>query len=160
VPKDRRVENIDRFVVQALEDCPGNICARILNQNHWTEFATRRRRSTSDQSVKRCAIAVLDNELRAESRHYVAHINMPPVGTQGQTFDPFRAVNSSVGPFIRHFRMQERVSSNAFLHLVLSLKCDGIRERKRIHDGREVLRACGCQLAQCRRVKRLGITPT
>ena len=158
MPKDRRVENIDPFVVEPFEDCPGNICARILNQSHWTESATRRRRSTSDESVKRCAIAILDNELRAEGRHNVAHVNMPPVGTQGQTFDPFRVVHGTVGPFIRHFRMQEQVSSNAFLHLVLSPECRGICNSKRIHDGREVLRACGCQLSQCRRVKGFSVT--
>src|SRR4029077_74439 len=142
------------------EDCASNIFARILNQKHWTEHLTRPRGATSDESVKGCFIAAIDNDLRTKSGHDIAHIDMPPIRAEGQALDPFRAVHGTVGPFICHFRMQVGVSSNAFLHLWFSPELRGIRDRKRISQGREVLRAGGWQLSQCRRVKRLGITPT
>ena len=35
-----------------------------------------------------------------------------------QTFQPFRAVNDPVRPFIGDFRLQQRISTNAFLDLL------------------------------------------
>ena len=36
----------------------------------------------------------------------------------GQALEPFRAVNDPVRPFISDFRLQQRISTNAFLDLV------------------------------------------
>ena len=36
----------------------------------------------------------------------------------GKTFQPFRAVNDPVGPFIGDFRLQKWISANAFLDLL------------------------------------------
>src|SRR5206468_12872749 len=92
-----------------------------------------------------------DDGLRTEGRHDVAHVNVPPVGAQCQALNPFRAVNRAVGPFVRHFRMQIRVSYNTFLNLRLGLS------GKWIGHYWEVLRACRRKLAQCRRMERLAI---
>ena len=77
----------------------------------------------------------LDNGLRTDGRHDVAHVDMPPVGAQCQALDPFRAVNSSVGPLIRYFWMQIGLPRIALLDLWLGLS------GKRISHDREVLRA-------------------
>ena len=71
-----------------------------------------------------------DDGLRTECCYDVAHINMPPVGAQCQTLDPFRTVNRSIGPFIGHFRMQVGISYDAFLNLRLGL--DGKTDRLRL----------------------------
>src|SRR5438477_3526018 len=79
---------------------------------------------------------------------------MPPIRAQCQALDPFRAPNRSIGPFIRHFRMQIRVSYNSFFNLRLSLR------GKRIRYDWEVLRACRAKLTQFRRMVPLGIAAT
>ena len=94
---------------------------------------------------------MLDNELRAEGRYNIAHVNMPPIRAQRQALDPFRAVNRPVGPFIGHFWVQLGVSANVFFDLDIGLR------GKWIDDPREVLRARGRNLRQIRRMKRFGV---
>src|SRR4029077_8758167 len=79
---------------------------------------------------------------------------MPPVGAQCQALNPFRAVNSSVGPFIRYFWMQIRVTNDSLLDLWLSLI------GKRIGHDREALRRSRRYLRECRCMERLGIAAT
>src|SRR4029453_15516587 len=63
----------------------------------------------------------------------ITQVDMPPIGAQGQAIEPFRAVNNAVGPFIRGFRFQVRISGNAFFYLILCLRGEGIS------TGREAL---------------------
>src|SRR5262249_35930158 len=63
----------------------------------------------------------LNDKLRAEGRHNVAQVDMPPVGTQGQAFDPLGTVNNSVRPFVGNFRVKKGISNSAFLNLRLRL---------------------------------------
>src|SRR4249919_3139194 len=79
---------------------------------------------------------------------------MPPVGADRQALDPFRAVNSSIGPFIRHFWMQSRVTQYSLLDLWLGLS------RKRISHDREALRGSGRHLRECRRMEGFRIAAT
>ena len=72
VPKNRRVQNINCFVVETFKDCARKICVRIDNQRNGTAIRltiregrrTRRRRVPKHQTRK----IGLDNELRAEGR--------------------------------------------------------------------------------------------
>ena len=74
----------------------------------------RRRRRPKYQAGK----IGLDNELRAEGRDERSQINMPPIRAQRQALEPFRAVNDPVRPFIGDFRLQQGISTNAFLDLL------------------------------------------
>ena len=133
--KDRGIQNIDSFVVEAFENCSRKVLVKIEDQIDWTEYTPRRRRTTEHQS----RIILLDKELRAGSGYDIAHINMPPVSAQCQALKPFRAPNRSVGPFIGNFWMQVGVSRNAFLNLRISPESRGIGDGKRIPHDWEVL---------------------
>src|SRR6266480_3766860 len=50
---------------------------------------------------------------------------MPEVGTQSKTFDPLRAVNGSVSPFIGHFWLQEGISGDDLFDL--GIGCEALR---------------------------------
>ena len=53
---------------------------------------------------------MIDNELRVDGGRNRSKVDMPKISAQGKTFDPFRAVDDSVRPFIGNLRLQERVS--------------------------------------------------
>src|SRR5262249_50191147 len=148
------------FVVKTFQDCATNVFVRIDNQSDWTNHARDATGGTENRQPvlhweSTCGRWIfVDDVLRAEAGYDIAHINMPPVSTHRQAFEPFRAVHSSVGPFIRNFRMQERVSEYPFRDLWLG------QFRKRIGNSWVVLRSRGRQLCQLRCVKRLGITAT
>src|SRR5438552_2743786 len=86
------MHEIDRFVVETFENRPSKVLAGIDYERGRTEFTRNCTRSTGYQARKRFAIAVLENELRAEERHDVAHINVPPISANCESLDPFRAV--------------------------------------------------------------------
>src|SRR5262249_47203765 len=157
VAKDRRIQNIDRFVVETFEYCPGKVSVGIDDQiNRPTPITGNLVRATKNQRPvllnTRGRGINQDDRLRAERCYNVAHINMPPISTQCQALYPFRAVNHSVGPFVRRFWMVSRISQNTFLDLRLSLS------GKRICNDWEVLRGSRRDLRKLRRMERLGIT--
>src|SRR6266478_5508017 len=134
--KDRRIHNIDSFVVEAFENCARKVLVKIEDQIDWTEYTPGRWRTTEYSNSD---VILLDKDLRPGSGYDIAHINMPPVGAQRQALNPFRAPNRPVGPFIGNFWMQQRVSRNAFLNLRISPESRGIAAGKRIGDQWEVL---------------------
>src|SRR5262249_27088223 len=99
--EDRGVQNVDRFVVETFEDCAGQVLTRINRQHHWAWLTRNCTRAAENKDpVPRTTGRIFQNEgLRTEGRNDVAHVDVPPVGAQRQTFNPFRAVNSAVGPF-------------------------------------------------------------
>src|SRR5205807_8082504 len=149
-PKHRRFQNIDRFVVETFENRTSKVLRRIENKNNWSKLARNRRNTTSNQARK----IMRDNELRAQVRPYVTHVDMPPVRTQRQAFEPFRTVNRAIAIFIGDFRMQERISGNTFLDLRLGLR------REWIVYYWEALQAGRRKLLYCRRMKRFGVAAT
>src|SRR5215471_4365806 len=117
--KDRRIQDIDRFVVETFKDCATEVFVRIKNQGDRTNHARNPTGSTENEwpvlhwvSTRRWRI-LLDEGLRAEGGYDVAHINMPPVSAKCHPLDPLRAVNDSVSPFIGNFRMQIWISRYA-----------------------------------------------
>jgi hypothetical protein len=124
--EDRRFQNVDRFVVETFEDCVGKVVTGIDHQHNRAglagDFTGPPKHEGPLLLNPRGGWITLDKELRAKQRHDIAHINIPPIGAHCQTLDPFRAVHDSVGPFVGDFRVQERVSDNAFLDLGLSLR--------------------------------------
>src|SRR6266480_1762398 len=78
---------------------------------------------------------------------------MPEVGTQSKTFDPLRAVNGSVSPFIGHFWLQEGISGDDLFDL--GIGCEALR----VVNQREAFLACRRKLSQCRRMKRFAVAP-
>ena len=83
VAKNRRVQNIDCFVVETFKDRAGKIIVRIDNQRNWAAVwlairkrrGIRRRRRPKYQPGK----IGLDNEFRAKGRDERSQINMPPI---------------------------------------------------------------------------------
>src|ERR1051325_2477242 len=96
--KDRRVQNIDRFVVETFKYRACEVFVRINDQEDRSRSTGNSRRTTDNQTGD----IILNNELRAEERCDRPHINMPPIRAKGQTFNPFRAVNGSIGPFVSY----------------------------------------------------------
>ena len=99
--KDRRVQNIDCFVVETFKDRACKIFVGINDQDDWSRSARTHRRTTDNQTRE----IILDNELRAEEGRDRSHIDMPPIRAERQALKPFRAVNGPVRPFIGHFRL-------------------------------------------------------
>ena len=102
--KNRRVQNIDRFVVETFKDRACKIFVGINDQDDWSQALATidiRRRTTENQTGD----IILNNELCAEEGCDRSHINMPPIGAQREPLDPFRAVNGAVRPFIGHLRL-------------------------------------------------------
>src|SRR6516225_6445916 len=107
--KNRRIQNIDRFVVETFKDRAGKVFVGINDQDDWSRAArthrrtwyTRNRRRSTDNQTRDI---IVDNELRAEQGSDRSHINMPPIRAERQTLEPFRAVNGAVRPFIGHLR--------------------------------------------------------
>src|SRR4029453_19413817 len=113
VAKHRRVQNIDRFVVETFKNRACKVFVGINDQNDWSRFTRNGRRTTDNQTGE----IEVNSELRAEEGRDRSHINMPPIRAEGQTFDPFRVVNEPVRPFIGHLRLPVGVSYNAILEL-------------------------------------------
>src|SRR5262249_28703997 len=99
--KDRRVQDVDRFVVETFKDRACKIFVRINDQEDRSRSTRNRRGSTENQTGD----IILNNELCAEKRCYRSHIDMPPICAEGKALDPFRTVNCPVGPFISHLRL-------------------------------------------------------
>src|SRR6476646_9584403 len=99
--KDRRVQNIDCFVVETFKNRACKVFVRINDQNDWSRFTKNRRRTTDNQ----IGVIKVDSELRTEERRDRSHINMPPIRSERQPLDPFRAVNGPVRPFIGYLRL-------------------------------------------------------
>ena len=100
--KNRRVQNIDRFVVETFKNRARKIFVGINDQDDWAQFTRNRLGGRTDNQT---GDIILDNELRTEERRDRSHINMPPISAECQALDPFRAVNGPVRPFIGHFRV-------------------------------------------------------
>ena len=137
----RGIHNIDRFVVQTFEDNTGEVLVRIDKDRDRPKRTGNGARSTEYEWPVRLVTKECDCGLGTQGRHDVTHVDVPPVGAKCQSLNPFRAVNNSVSPFIRHFRMQEGVTGYAFLDLWL-----GLPPGQRIKNEWEVLRACGIKL--------------
>ena len=90
--KNRRVQNIDRFVVETFKNRACKIFVGIDDQDDWSRSTRNYRRTTENQTgdIK------LNNELRAEEGCDRSHINMPPIRAERQALEPFRAVNGPV----------------------------------------------------------------
>src|SRR5213080_3203128 len=101
VAKDRRVQNIDCFVVETFKNRACEVFVGINDQNDWSLFTRTLRRTTDNQ----IGVIKVNSELRAKEGRDRSHINMPPIRSERQALDPFRAVNNPVRPFIGHLRL-------------------------------------------------------
>src|SRR5947207_15462768 len=99
--KDRRVQKIDYFVVEAFKNRAGKIFVGINDQDDWSRF-TRNHWRTTDHPA---GDVIINNELPAEEGCDRSHINMPPIRCERKALEPFRAVNGSIRPFVRHLRL-------------------------------------------------------
>src|SRR6266478_7336685 len=99
--KDRRVQNIDRFVVETFKNRACEVFVGINDQDDWS-WSTRNHSRTTDNQI---GVIKVNSELRAEEGRDRSHINMPPIRSERQALDPFRAVNDPVRPFIGHLRL-------------------------------------------------------
>src|SRR5437016_1245559 len=99
--KNRRVQNIDRFVVETFKDRAGKIFVRINDEDDWSRFTRNHWRTTDNQAGD----VIINSELRAEEGRDRSHIDMPPIRAERQALDPFRAVNETVRPFVGHLRL-------------------------------------------------------
>src|SRR6266550_7524935 len=99
--EDRRIKNIDRFIVETFEDRACKIFVRINDQGNSSRFTRNRRRATENQTGN----IIIDNELKTEEGRDRSHIDMPPIRAERQALDPFRAIDGSVRPFISHLRL-------------------------------------------------------
>src|SRR4029077_8250118 len=111
VTKNRRVQNVDCFVVETFKDRASEVFVGINDQKDWSRF-TRNHRRTTDNQIR---VIKVNSELRAEEGRDRSHINMPPISGERQALDPFRAVNGPVRPFVGHLRLYIRISYNAYL---------------------------------------------
>src|SRR5437016_6146429 len=104
----RRIQNIDRFVVETFKNCARKVLVWIDNKRNRPGLTGNCARPTEyNDPVTGTARRILEDlGLRPDGRYKVAHIDVPPIGAQCQALDPFRTVNSAVGPLIRDFRMQ------------------------------------------------------
>ena len=75
VAKDRRLHNIDRFVVETFENRASEIFVRIDDQNDWSTFTRNCSRSTENQTGK----ISRDNGVCSNGRHDRSQIDMPPI---------------------------------------------------------------------------------
>src|SRR4029077_20790181 len=100
--EDRRIQDINTFVVEAFQDRATQVCVWIDNERDRPNKAGRGRR-TGYQPRKRAFM--IENELRSEKRRNRSHVDMPPIGAHRQSLEPFRAVNKSIGPFVGNFRL-------------------------------------------------------
>ena len=81
--EDRRIQDIDRFVVETFEDRTRKVLVRVNDRGVTGPGSPVGNASTTDpdrcssESVTR--VIVVDNELRAEGRHDVAHVDVPPI---------------------------------------------------------------------------------
>src|SRR5262249_874145 len=129
VTEYRGIQNIDRLVIETLEDCARKVVVRIDDQVDRPGFSSRiitgrteYRYAAWANDVRRTIIwrrKRQDDGLRTEGRHDVAHVDVPPISAQCQAFDPFRTVNSSVSPLIRYFWMDSGVTQDSLLDLWL-----------------------------------------
>src|SRR6266576_1041631 len=110
--KDRRVQNIDCFVVETFKNRACKVFVRINDEDDWSRFTENRRRTTDNQigGIK------VNSELRAEEGRDRSHINMPPIRSERQALDPFRAVNEPVRPFVGHLRLEVGISYIEYPH--------------------------------------------
>src|SRR5437660_3526854 len=99
--KNRRVQNIDRFVVETFEDRACEVFVRINDEDDWSRFTRNHWRTTDNQAGD----VIINSELRAEEGGDRSHINMPPIRGERQALEPFRAVNGPVRAFIGHLRL-------------------------------------------------------
>ena len=125
VTKNRRVENVDRFVVETFENCACKIFVGIDDQDDRAQLTRSWRRTTDNQTGD----IVLNNELRAEEGCDRPHINMPPIRAERQALDPFRTVNGPVRPFIGDLRVEVGISYNAIFRTAIGLVSKWIEER-------------------------------
>src|SRR5256885_15575596 len=110
--KNRRVQNIDCFVVETFKDRAGKIFVRINDQNDWSRLTRNLRRTTDNQ----IGVIKVNSELRPEEGGDRSHINMPPIRGERQALDPFRAVNEPVRPFVGHLRLEVGISYIEYPH--------------------------------------------
>src|SRR4029450_7764322 len=99
--KDRRLQNIDCFVVETFKNRTRKVFVGINDQDDWSRFTRNYRRTTDNQ----IGVIKINSELRAEEGRDRSHINMPPIRAERQALEPFRAVNDPVRPFIGHLRL-------------------------------------------------------
>src|SRR6516225_9942607 len=90
VTKNRRIQNIDRFIVETFKDRACKISVGIDDQIDSARFTRSRGRITEYQTGN----VVIDDELETEQGRYRSHIDMPPIRGERQTLEPFRTVNS------------------------------------------------------------------
>src|SRR5437762_10969650 len=78
---------------------------------------------------------------------------MPEVGTQSKTFDPLRAVNGSVSPFIGHFWFQVGIPGDDLFDL--GIGCETLR----VVNQREAFLTCRRSFSKCGPRNGLGEAP-
>src|SRR5215510_15164019 len=98
--EDRRIQNIDGFIVETFEDRACKVSVRIDDQIDSARFTWTRRRITENQTGN----IIINNELKTQKGRNRSHINVPPIRCERQALDPFWTVNSPVRPFIGHLR--------------------------------------------------------
>src|SRR5205823_7844793 len=101
VTKNRRIQNIDRFVVETFKDRTCKISVRVNDQDDSSWYARNLRRTTENQTGD----IVVDDELKTEERRDRSHVDMPPIGAKREALEPFRAINSTIRPFIGDLRL-------------------------------------------------------
>src|SRR6266480_5991993 len=94
--KNRRVHNIDRFVVDSVQLRSREVGGGIGDLGDWAK-CTRNCASATHNQV---GDVIIDNELRAEIRRNRPKGNIPVIDAQRKPFDPLRTVNYSGTPFI------------------------------------------------------------
>src|SRR6266542_6697021 len=96
VTKDRRVQSIDRFIVETFHNGLRNISRPIQD-------ALDRASLITNDKPRELAL-MIDKELRANVASGISKVDMPPVCAHSKAFDPLRIVNRSVRPFIGGLR--------------------------------------------------------
>src|SRR4029077_8303502 len=123
VAKDRRLQNINCFVIEPFKNRAREVLVRIDNQRNcapvWLTILERRGPRWWRRPKYQAGKIGVDNESRPERRDERSQINMPPICAQGKALEPFRAVNNAVRPFIGDFRLQQGIPSKPFLDLSL-----------------------------------------
>ena len=116
--ENRRIQNIDRFVVEPFVNRASKVFVWINDQRNWTSVAwgTRQEEEANEtrgreyhSEIMNCAPSNL-----TMSRMSICHQS----AAQCQPFNPFRAVNDLRSPIIGDFWVQVGVSGKALLDLL------------------------------------------
>src|SRR4029077_1962329 len=122
VAKNRRVQNINRFVVETFENCTRKVCVRIDDQRNcapiWLAIRKRWGARWRGRPKYQAGKIGFNNELRAQGRDERSQINVPPIRAQRKPLEPLWAVNDPVRPFIGYFWLYHRISANPFFDLI------------------------------------------